>query len=188
MRITGGLARGIPLKAPRGEATRPATDYLREALFSSLGPLDPATNTLDLFAGTGAYGLEALSRGILKVTFVEKHSGTLRYLQGNLAAVEKSLARRTNSPLTEILERDVFRWQPNRCFDLIFADPPYPLWESQGESLLTHIAPWLSRSENARLILEAPGNYIPPVPPGLRRIKRIGKGPHQPGLIILGVG
>lgn len=187
MRITGGLARGIPLKAPSGEATRPATDYLREALFSSLGPLDPDANTLDLFAGTGAYGLEALSRGALKVTFVEKHSGTLRYLQNNLAAVEKSLAHQARPRCTGIVERDVFRWQPGARFDLIIADPPYPLWESRGDDLLAHISPWLNPAESARLILEAPGNYTPPLPPGLHQIKRIGKGPHQPGLIILGV-
>lgn len=188
MRITGGLAKGIPLKAPKGEATRPATDYLREALFSSLGPLSPEARALDLFAGTGAYGLEAFSRGIPDITFVERHRGTLRYLRENLAAVEKSLAREPSHRQTQILERDVFRWQPEHRFDLIFADPPYPLWEEKGAELLLHIAPWLQPTADARLILEAPGSYTPPIPPGLQQIKRLGKGPHQPGLIILAVG
>ena len=63
MRITGGSARGIPLSLPKGDAVRPATDALRQAVFSSLAARVPGTRFLDLFAGSGAYGLEALSRG-----------------------------------------------------------------------------------------------------------------------------
>ena len=72
MRISGGLARGIPLLAPRGDAVRPATDSLRQAVFSSLGERVAGARFLDLFAGTGAYGLEAISRGAAGGVFVEK--------------------------------------------------------------------------------------------------------------------
>ena len=71
MRITGGKARGIPLASPKGDATRPATDQLREAVFSSLGARIEGAQVADLFAGTGAYGLEAMSRGAIGGIFVE---------------------------------------------------------------------------------------------------------------------
>ena len=72
MRLTGGRARGIPLKAP-DEGTRPATDQLREAVFSSLAARIPGARVLDLFAGSGSYGLEAWSRGADRVVFIEKN-------------------------------------------------------------------------------------------------------------------
>ena len=72
MRITGGLARSIPLILPKGDAVRPATDALRQAVFSSLAARVAGARFLDLFAGSGAYGLEALSRGASSGVFVEK--------------------------------------------------------------------------------------------------------------------
>ena len=74
MRITGGAARGIPLRAPKGPLTRPATDRMREAIFSRLGSRVSQARVADLYAGTGSYGLEALSRGAAQVHFFEKKS------------------------------------------------------------------------------------------------------------------
>ena len=74
MRITGGAARGIPLRAPKGSQTRPATDRMREAIFSRLGHRVSQARVADLYAGTGSYGLEALSRGATQVHFFEKKS------------------------------------------------------------------------------------------------------------------
>ena len=72
MRITGGLARGIALDVPKKGEVRPATDFVRERIFGRLATAIQNTNVLDCFAGTGAYGLEALSRGAQHVCFVEK--------------------------------------------------------------------------------------------------------------------
>src|SRR5471030_2715621 len=93
MRISGGAARGITLVAPKGDAVRPATDGLRQAVFSSLGARVAGARFLDLFAGSGAYGLEALSRGATGGVFVESNHRAVGCLRKNLSAVCKSLGR-----------------------------------------------------------------------------------------------
>src|SRR5512141_2656208 len=93
MRITGGHARGIPLVLPKGDAVRPATDALRQAVFSSLAARVPGARFLDLFAGSGAYGLEAFSRGAAGGVFVEHNARTVAFIRQNIAAVAKSLGR-----------------------------------------------------------------------------------------------
>ena len=93
MRISGGQARGILLVVPKGDAVRPATDSMRQAAFSSLGAFVVGARFLDLFAGSGAYGLEALSRGAAGGVFVEKNAKAAACLRRNLAAVCKSLGR-----------------------------------------------------------------------------------------------
>src|SRR5438132_7599808 len=93
MRISGGAARGIPLVVPRGDAVRPATDGMRQAVFSSLGERVVGARFLDLFAGSGAYGLEALSRGAAGGTFVEQNAKAAACIRQNITAVGKSLAR-----------------------------------------------------------------------------------------------
>src|SRR5436189_4564553 len=95
MRISGGVARGIPLRVPKGDAVRPATDGIRQSVFSSLAARVAGARFLDLFAGSGAYGLEALSRGAAGGTFVEKDARTVEFIHRNLAAVCKSLGRTT---------------------------------------------------------------------------------------------
>src|SRR5882672_12911244 len=93
MRISGGVARGIPLAVPKGDAVRPATDGMRQAAFSSLGARVVGARFLDLFAGSGAYGLEALSRGAAGGVFVEQNAKAAACVRQNIAAVCKSLAR-----------------------------------------------------------------------------------------------
>lgn len=184
MRITGGKARGIPIKAPAGQATRPATDRMRESVFSSLGLLIQASHCLDLFAGTGAYGLEALSRGAKTVTFVENNARVLRALEANKQAVLKSLGFETENP-TKTAQADVFKWKPAQRVDLIFADPPYALLEKQGEALLKQIVLWLEPAPGARIILEAPGGWQPTDIEGIECIKRLGKsGRLEPSVLI----
>jgi len=181
MRITGGRAKGVPLRAPK-QGTRPATDYLREAVFSSLGMLVEGQTALDLFAGTGAYGLEALSRGAKRVTLLEKHPATLKLAESNTAAVLKSLQAEPGS--VGCVQSDVFRWQVGQRYGVIFADPPYALLETHGEALLELCTDWLAKEETARLVLEGPGDYEPVPPPGLRLLKRLGKGHKQPSALI----
>src|SRR6187401_769321 len=93
MRISGGAARGIPLVVPKGDAVRPATDGMRQAVFSSLGERVVGARFLDLFAGSGAYGLEALSRGAAAGVFVEQNAKAAHCLRQNITAVCKSLGR-----------------------------------------------------------------------------------------------
>ena len=179
MRVTGGGARGIPLRVPVRGAIRPAMDSLRERVFSSLGPAIEGARVLDLFAGTGSYGLEALSRGAESAVFVERDRGALGCLKENLAAVEKSLGRPAGSGT--IVSSDVLKWRPGSrgFFDLIFADPPFtemdrvlgPLFELLGEKGIS--------GEKSLLVLEVPGQ-LEPAGRGWQWVRRIGKGRDQP--------
>src|SRR5512146_1544881 len=89
MRIIAGIARGMPLAAPRSGETRPTSDRVREAVFSSLGECVVGASVLDLFAGTGALGLEAASRGADSVAFVERSMPALKSLEQNLATFRR---------------------------------------------------------------------------------------------------
>jgi 16S rRNA (guanine966-N2)-methyltransferase len=122
VRVIAGRFGGRTLVAPAGPATRPTADRVREALFSMLGDIEGA-RVLDLFAGTGALGIEALSRGAAHATFVENARPALRALGQNV----RTLAL---DDVTTVLPVAVERalkappWQPE-AFDLIFLDPPY---------------------------------------------------------------
>ncbi len=123
MRVIAGTARGRRLKAPRGRATRPTSDRVREAIFDVLAAEVASSAVLDLFAGTGALGIEALSRGASRAVFVERDPSALRALEENLRALGFG-------SLAIILPRDVragarlFRGGTER-FKLVFVDPPY---------------------------------------------------------------
>jgi len=191
MRITGGLAKGIPLHAPPGVEVRPATDRLREAVFSSLGPLVEGARVIDLFAGSGAYGLEALSRGAAALLAVEQDRRAVGCWRRNLASVERAIAAAQTgaapSPAT-LRERDVFAldeaWAAFAGCDLIFADPPYALLQTHADALLERTARWTL--VGGRLVLESPGRFTPPETAAWRVLKRLGKAqPRAPGVWIL---
>ncbi len=186
MRITGGRAGGIPLKVPAGSHVRPATDFMREAVFSSLGTLVQQAVVLDLFAGIGGYGLEALSRGAQSVTLVEKNAAALKLLEANVAATQKALSQDANHPSTQLVRKDVFKWKgPWRSFTLVFADPPYPLWLGQPKGILVRGQDYLLEDNpDTRLVCEAPGGFDLIPPKGLRIVKKIERGPQQPAVTI----
>jgi 16S rRNA (guanine966-N2)-methyltransferase len=117
MRIIAGSHRGRRIAAPKGRTTRPTSDRVRENAFNLIGPVDDAT-VLDLFAGSGALGLEALSRGAASCTFVERDRDACRTINANLDA----LGLRAT-----VLCQDAFRAvaQERRRYDLILCDPPY---------------------------------------------------------------
>ncbi len=124
MRVIGGHDRGRRLRAPRGLATRPTADRVRVTLFDVLGPAVAGARLLDLFAGTGAVGIEALSRGAARAVLVERDQSALRALRANLAALDASRAA------ARVLAGDVLRLLPEigaqeGPFDLVFLDPPY---------------------------------------------------------------
>jgi 16S rRNA (guanine966-N2)-methyltransferase len=177
----------------RGEI-RPATDYLREAVFSSLGAFVPGSRVLDLFAGTGAYGLEALSRGATSACFIEKNPASLDVIRANAAAVAKALqAAGVNAAegavvcTREILQADALRWSPavGVSFDLIFCDPPWALWEREAAGMETRIAAWAAPGPDSRIILEAPGGWEPTIPAGWVLHRHLAKGKTQPSAFIL---
>ena len=132
MRVTGGIARGIQLRVPTQGGVRPATDYIREAVFNSLAAFVPGTAVLDLFAGTGAYGLESLSRGAVRATCVDQRIGT--ELTANAAAVAKSMGL-AELPFTKITGDATKPGVAEGRFDLIFADPPWELWQTKGAEI-----------------------------------------------------
>ena len=120
MRVIAGRLRGRKIKAPRGLATRPVLAKVREALFTILGDVE-GLRVLDLYAGTGAIGIEALSRGAETVVFVESGAEQCRVIRENLASVGQE---------ADIVRSDVLRAlkkikSKGMIFDLVFADPPY---------------------------------------------------------------
>ncbi|MEM1295756.1 MAG: 16S rRNA (guanine(966)-N(2))-methyltransferase RsmD [Verrucomicrobiota bacterium] len=119
MRVVAGSAGGIPLQVPK-HAVRPTSDRVRESLFSVLGESVSEAKVLDLYAGAGALGIEALSRGAESAVFVEKHRPTSEFIRRNLekARLEK-IAR------IVVQEVDRFLNGATTTFDLVFADPPY---------------------------------------------------------------
>lgn len=120
MRVIAGSARGVPLTAPRGSATRPITDRVKETLFAILGDRVPNARALDLYAGSGAIGIEALSRGAASVDFVERDRAALAALRANLERTRLAAWARIHAA-------DVvgFLAGTDRSWDLAWLDPPY---------------------------------------------------------------
>jgi 16S rRNA (guanine966-N2)-methyltransferase len=121
MRVIAGIARGVPLTAPRGRTTRPITDRVKETLFGILGERVPEARVVDLFAGSGAIGIEALSRGALSVDFVERDRAAVAVLRANLERTRLGATARVH-PF------DVERYLDGEeagPWDLAFLDPPY---------------------------------------------------------------
>jgi len=117
MRIISGSARGIPLRIPSHDV-RPTMEMVRGAIFSALGERVLEARVLDLFSGSGAFGIEALSRGAATATFVDDHPKAIAAIKANLEKTRLEAA---------IVRSDVFRFleRTDQRFDLIFADPPY---------------------------------------------------------------
>ena len=120
MRVTAGTARGINLTVPRGHATRPITDRVKETLFGILGDRVPDARVLDLYAGSGAIGIEALSRGASSADFVERDRSALEALRGNLQRT------RLETDAT-VHATDVERFLSTAAgpWDIAVLDPPY---------------------------------------------------------------
>lgn len=147
MRVIAGAAKGRRLVAPPGSGTRPTSDRVKEALFSMLQPVLPGVAAIDLFAGSGSLGVEALSRGARHVTFVERERRALRALRQNLeltgfgdraVVVERAVETALEGTL------------PNGPFGLAFLDPPYDTPPDRLDAVLAalvvHLAPSASVS------------------------------------------
>ena len=179
MRISGGAARGITLAVPKGDLVRPATDGLRQAVFSSLGSRVSGAFFWDLFAGTGAYGLEALSRGAAGGVFVERSAKAVACIRGNLDAVGRSLG----APPADVtvVAADALTWSPANAADLVFADPPYELIPQAAPVLFARLASLLAAKPDALVVFEMPGEAML-APAGWTCVKRLGRGARQPSV------
>lgn len=131
MRIIAGAAGGRRLIAPDTSATRPATDRVREAVFSSIGDSVVGARVADLYAGSGSFGLEALSRGAADAVFVENGRQALKALKENIATLDLGGVVEPKS-VRRFLETS------NGSFDLVFIDPPWPMSSDElaGDFLL----------------------------------------------------
>ena len=168
MRIIAGKAGRIGIKVPAA-VSRPTTDFVRQAIFSMLGEQVIGARVLDLYAGSGAIGLEALSRGAASCTFVDEHRQACNVIEENLRKTKLDGGRVIKAQVLAQLKRD-----PDR-YDLIFADPPY--WKHRGDSDHLRelfdagvIAPQLD--PGGWFIAEASSHYDPPQPEGLTLTSR----------------
>jgi 16S rRNA (guanine966-N2)-methyltransferase len=130
VRVVAGTFKGHPLRAPRG-TTRPTLDRVREAVFSMLGPLD-GLRVLDLYAGSGALGIEALSRGAGIATFVDSDAAAVRAVRENLERVGAENGTVVRADALAFLRNAARR---RERWDLVFCDPPYRLADRLGEGL-----------------------------------------------------
>ncbi len=148
MRIVAGRFRGRRLSAPKGMRTRPTTEKVREALFSLLGPVD-GFKVADLFAGSGALGLEAMSRGATELIAVDRSAGALTAIKANIRTLDLGPEART-------LRRDLAKGfnflNDLGPFDLILADPPYG---KDWFGTLSRRLPPAALARDGRLVLEA---------------------------------
>jgi 16S rRNA (guanine966-N2)-methyltransferase len=154
MRIIAGTHRGHRIAAPKGRGTRPTSDRVRENAFNLIGPVDGA-DVLDLFAGSGALGLEALSRGAASATFVDSDRDACRVINANL---DKLGLQAT------VLCQDVLRAvaQERRRYDLVLCDPPY---DFDAARLAPHLAGLVADAGLA--VWESSSREEPPDVPGL---------------------
>lgn len=152
-RIIAGSLGGRRIETPSGSDTRPTSDRVRESLFARLDSLGMLadSNVLDLFAGSGALGLEAISRGATRAVFVERAGKAAQVVKKNIRALDLtdscSVQVRAAQPAVEALAGSAER------FDVIFADPPYPLGESELAQLL-ETAAGLLKDDASLLVIE----------------------------------
>lgn len=166
MRVIAGWLGGRRLHAPPGRSTRPTSERVREALFSSLGPLD-GVRVLDLYAGTGALGIEALSRGAAEAAFVERSPASLASLQENLRALGiEELATVLRADAAASVRR---LGRAGRRFDLVFADPPYAAGEAGR--VLGALVEAAVLAPDARVVIEGSRRHPPPPIEGLRVVE-----------------
>ncbi|MFN2519909.1 MAG: RsmD family RNA methyltransferase [Candidatus Limnocylindria bacterium] len=188
MRVIAGEAKGRTLVAPRGSATRPASDRIRETLFAILEPRLEGASVLDLFAGAGTLGVEALSRGAARATFVERAPAAAAAIRANLAAtrladraevvvadVERYLARAAASPdgagIAGALPAVRAAGSGTSGFDLVFCDPPFAD-VAGAEACLAHPGLRAALGAGAQVIVRALRKHLPALPPNVAVLRR----------------
>ena len=160
MRITGGSARGILLDVPPKGEVRPATDFTRERIFNCIVPTIQEAVVLDCFAGTGAYGLEALSRYAKMCIYLEQDPHVIPTLRSNCEKVCKS-AQRNLQTAVKIINTDVFKFNVQLVdhIDYLFFDPPYRFWEEDKEQIFSFFERIGEKFPQITLALEYPSQF-----------------------------
>jgi 16S rRNA (guanine966-N2)-methyltransferase len=164
VRIISGSRKGHTIQAPVGRGTRPTSDRVRESIFNILGPVDDAT-VLDLYAGSGAMGLEALSRGAASAVFVERDPDAIRAIERNL---DKLRLRGT------ILRQDAIAVLAGekRKYDLVFVDPPYEMYADLEPQLARYLPSVVA--ENGVVVVETDARVEPDLPLEQRTSRKYG--------------
>jgi 16S rRNA (guanine966-N2)-methyltransferase len=170
LRIIGGAWRGRRLRFPPAPEIRPTPDRVRETLFNWLAPRVPGARCLDLFAGSGALGLEALSRGAAHVTFVERDPAAAREIRARLTEWGARAGSVEHTDARSFLAR-----QAAPAFDIVFLDPPFASRLLEETAALLEQGGWLS--DRAFVYVESPGGAAPALPTGwaLLKAKRAGE-------------
>jgi len=171
VRVIAGIAKGRTLDAPRGGATRPATDRIREALFAILEPILGETRVLDLFAGAGTLGIEALSRGAARATFVERSAEALK-------ALRKNITTTGFDDRAEVVAANVLGFLEHITgpYDVVFCDPPFAD-VSILEATLAHPRLAAALAPEAYVVARVLRKHQPRVPARAHalRVKEIGE-------------
>ena len=170
MRIIAGSHKGARIFAPKGRETRPTGDRVREAAFNLIGPgYVEEANVLDLFAGSGAMGLEALSRGAAHATFVESERDACRTINRNLDKLGLEGATVLCQDALTALRADA---RGGTRYDLVLVDPPYQRFSSLQNALIQHLPEILA--PNGLLIVETAAAEEPDLPRAKRTSRRYG--------------
>jgi 16S rRNA (guanine966-N2)-methyltransferase len=164
VRIIAGSRKGHTIEAPPGRGTRPTSDRVRENIFNILGPVDEA-DVLDLYAGSGAMGLEALSRGAASAVFVERDTEAIRAIERNL---DKLRLRGT------VLRQDALAVlaAEKRKYDLVFVDPPYEMYTDLEPQLARYLPSVVT--EDGVIVVETDKRVEPVLPLEQRTSRRYG--------------
>jgi 16S rRNA (guanine966-N2)-methyltransferase len=166
VRIIAGSNKGARIFAPKGHDTRPTGDRTREAAFNLIGPVDDAS-VLDLFAGSGAMGLEALSRGAATAVFVENDREACRTIDRNLDKLRLTGAR--------VIQQDALRALASEAaaghrYDLVLVDPPYEMFSSLQNGLSAYLPAVLA--DDGLVVVETSAKNEPELPPLAKRTSR----------------
>jgi 16S rRNA (guanine966-N2)-methyltransferase len=168
MRIIAGSRKGARIFAPKGSDTRPTADRVREAAYNLIGPLEGA-RVIDLYAGSGAMGLEALSRGASRVVFVETGSAALDAIERNLDKLGLTGAEIAREDAPRRLRADA---RAGRRYDLVLIDPPYHMLDSALAALAPHLAHVLA--DDGLVVVESDARREPELPLPQRTSRRYG--------------
>ena len=168
MRIIAGSRKGHRIEAPKGLGTRPTGDRVREAAFNLIGPIDGAS-VLDLYAGSGAMGIEALSRGASTATFVESDRAACRTIQANLQKLRLTGARVRCEDARRALATDA---SGGKKYDLVLVDPPYELYADLETTLARYLPAVLA--EDGLLVIETGARDEPELSLSKRTTRKYG--------------
>jgi 16S rRNA (guanine966-N2)-methyltransferase len=168
MRIIAGSHKGHTIQAPRGRDTRPTSDRVRENVFNLVGPVDGAT-VLDLYAGSGAMGLEALSRGATKAVFVERDADAVRAIERNLDKLRLSGTILRQDAVTALATEA----GSHRKYDLVLVDPPYEMYTDVQPQLARYLPALLAA--DGLLVVETDARVEPELPLTQRTSRKYGQ-------------